>query len=319
MRRALKVFLIVLGLGLTMPHAQIQAEDERREEEERKLRLAEAQKKKKPPETPAQAVQSLVEAERKFYRTGQQQGTRAAFLAFLADSGIIFRPGPVNGRRTWTEREENGFDLVWEPMVAVVSRSADFGYDTGPAKWRANKKEKEFSGYGHFVSIWRRESDGSWKVYLDCGIEHAKPVGKSEALRTIVPVEQTGGEQDSVARQRAFGEAQRNFVSLAKLDFTRALREFGGDEVRLYRDGSLPTVGKEAGAKLLGPEQAGMTLEVIAGNMSSSSDLAYYYGKFFDTRSETATAGHFLQIWQTDAAGVWKLVLDWQQKLPEKK
>src|SRR4051794_22768490 len=77
-------------------------------------------------EMPAQAVGSLVEAERKFARTGQDQGTRAAFLAFLADSAIIFRPGPINGWRNWNERQENGLDLVWEPTFATVSRSANF-------------------------------------------------------------------------------------------------------------------------------------------------------------------------------------------------
>ena len=317
MRRALTVSLFVLGLSFSLPRHSFRAEDERREEEERKLRLAGAQKKKKPPETAAQAVRSLVEAERNFYRTGQEQGTRAAFLAFLADSGIIFRPGPVNGRRTWNEREENGLDLVWEPTFAAVSRSADFGYDTGPAKWRANKKEKEFTGYGHFVSIWRKEPDGAWKVYLDCGIEHAKPTGKSETLRTMVPGEPKAGEPEGIVRQRAFGDAQRGFLTLAKLDFTKAFRESGGDEVRLYRDGSLPTVGKDAGAKLLGPEQAGVALEVIAGNMSSSSDLAYYYGKYSDTRSQGAPTGHFLQVWQTNPAGAWQLVLDWQKALPK--
>lgn len=317
MRRALHVFLIVLGLGLSVPRALVHAEDERPEEEERKLRLAEAQKKKKPAETPAQAVRSLVEAERKFAHTGQEQGTRAAFLAFLADSAIIFRPGPINGWRSWNERQESGVDLVWEPTFAAVSRSADFGYDTGPAKWRANKKEKEFSGYGHFVSIWRKEPDGSWKVQLDCGIEYPKPSGNPETLKTIVPAEKTSREPDAAARQRAFGEAQRGFVTLAKLDFTKAFQEFGADEVRLYRDGSLPAVGKDAGAKLLGPEQAGVGLEIMAGNMSSSSDLAYYYGKYSDTRGPVATTGHFLQIWQTNTTGAWKLVVDWQKALPQ--
>ncbi|HEX4631619.1 MAG TPA: nuclear transport factor 2 family protein [Chthoniobacterales bacterium] len=319
MWRALNVVLFVAALSLTLPRVQVRAEDGRREEEERKLRLAEAQKTKKAPETPAQAVRSLVEAERNFYRTGQEQGTRAAFLAFLAESGIVFGLGPVNGRRTWNEREETGFDLVWEPTFAAVSRSADFGYDTGPAKWRANKNEKEFSGYGHFVSIWRKEPDGAWKVHLDCGIENPKPSGKSETLRTIVPGEPTGAEPDAAARQRAFGEAQRGFVTVAKLDFTKAFREFGGDEVRLYRDGSLPTVGKDAGAKLLGTEQAGVTLEVLAGSMSSSSDLAYYYGKYSDTRKEDGATGHFLQIWQTNGTGGWKLMLDWQKALPTPK
>src|SRR5437762_7287427 len=46
-------------------------------------------------ETPAAAVRAMVEAERKFYQTGQEKGTRAAFLEFLADDAIIFRPGPV--------------------------------------------------------------------------------------------------------------------------------------------------------------------------------------------------------------------------------
>jgi ketosteroid isomerase-like protein len=316
MRRTLSIFLIVLGLGLILPRVHVHAEDERREEEERKLRQAQ-QEKEKPPETAEQAVRSLVEAERDFYRTGQEQGTRAAFLAFLADSGIVFRPGPVNGRSSWNERKENGLDLVWEPTFAAVSRSADFGYDTGPAKWRANKQEKEFSGYGHFVSIWRKEPDGTWKVQLDCGIEHAKPTGKPEVLRTMVPEDPKPGEPEEVARQRAFGDAQRGFVTLAKLDFTKALKEFGSDDVRLYRDGSLPTLGKDAGAKLLGPEQAGIALEVIAGNMSSSSDLAYYYGRYSDTRSQGAATGHFLQVWQTNSTGGWKLMLDWQKALPK--
>jgi ketosteroid isomerase-like protein len=317
MRQTLNVFLLGVGIGLTLPCGRVHGEDGRREEEERNLRLAETQKEKKPPETPAQAVRSLVEAERNFYRKGQEQGTRAAFLAFLADSGIIFRPGPVNGRRTWNEREETGFDLVWEPTFAAVSRSADFGYDTGPAKWRANKKEKEFSGYGHFVSIWRKEPDGAWKVHLDCGIEHAKPTEKSETLRMIVPPEKTTTVPDAAARQRAFGEAQRTFLALAKLDFTKAFRDFGGDDVRLYRDGSFPTLGKDAGANLLGTEQAGIMLEVTAGSMSSSSDLAYYYGQYSDTRTQGAATGHFLQIWQADGTAGWKLVLDWQKALPK--
>lgn len=141
---------------------------------------------------PLEAARAMVDAERKFYQTGQEQGTRAAFLAFLADDGIVFRPGPLNGKEVWGKRPETGFDLVWEPTFAAMSRSADFGYDTGPAKWRANKKEEKFSGHGQFVSIWKKQTDGSWKVALDLGVENAEPTGKPETLRTIVPGEPKG-------------------------------------------------------------------------------------------------------------------------------
>ncbi len=112
------------------------------------------------PEAWTEAARAMVESERKFYQTGQEKGTRAAFLAFLADDGIVFRPGPVNGKEAWGKRPETGFDLIWEPTFAAIARSADFGYTTGPAKWRANKKEEKFLGYGQFVSIWKKQKDG---------------------------------------------------------------------------------------------------------------------------------------------------------------
>jgi len=267
-------------------------------------------------ETPAEAGRAMVEAEKKFYQTGQEQGTRAAFLTFLADDGIVFRPGPVNGKEAWGKRAETGLDLVWEPTFAVMARSADFGYDTGPAKWRANRKEEKFTGHGHFISIWKKQKNGSWKVALDCGIENPEPAGKPETLRIIAPEKEEAGKTDVAARQRALQDAQNGFADLAKLDFTKAFREFAGGEVRLYRNGSFPALGKDAGAKLLGPEQAGVAMEVMKGDISNSADLAYHYGKYSDTRTQPAKTGHFFQIWQTDSAGSWKLVLDWQQALP---
>src|SRR5437762_8581712 len=102
----------------------------------------------------AEAGRAMVESERKFYQTGQEKGTRAAFLAFLADDAVVFRPGPVNGKESWEKRTETGLDLTWEPTFAAIARSADFGYTTGPAKWRASKKAENFPGNGQFVSVW---------------------------------------------------------------------------------------------------------------------------------------------------------------------
>src|SRR4051812_39662811 len=137
-------------------------------------------------EAPAEALRAMVDAERKFYTTGQEKGTRAAFLEFLAEDGIVFRPGPVNGREAWNERAETGLDLVWEPTFAAISRSADFGYDSGPAKWREKKGQGNFTGFGHFISIWKKQKDGSWKVALDCGIENTKSDAKP-SLRLVTP------------------------------------------------------------------------------------------------------------------------------------
>src|SRR3954468_5801070 len=60
-------------------------------------------------ETLDEALRAMTTAERKLYQTGQEKGPRAAFLEFLAEHAIVFRPGPVNGRDTWNKRAETGF------------------------------------------------------------------------------------------------------------------------------------------------------------------------------------------------------------------
>lgn len=268
--------------------------------------------------SPAEAVRAMVESERKFYQTGQEKGTRAAFLEFLADDGIVFRPGPVNGKEVWGKRTETGLDLVWEPTLAVIARSGDFGYDTGPAKWRANKKEKEFSGYGHFISIWKKQKDGSWRVALDCGIENPKPTGHPDPLK-VDPGTHSRTATDVETGRKNLREAQEKLHDAAKNDATSSMLALASDQIRVYRDNHVPTEGKEAGGNLLSDGQSKTSFEVMGGDMSSSADLAYAYGKYSNVRDKATEQGHYLHIWQTDPAGVWKLVLDWQQPLPKEK
>jgi ketosteroid isomerase-like protein len=269
--------------------------------------------------SPAEAARAMVESERKFYQTGQEKGTRAAFLAFLADDAIVFRPGPVNGKEAWGKRPETGLDLVWEPTFAAIARSADFGYTTGPAKWRASKEAENFPGHGQFVSIWKKQKDGSLKVALDCGIENPQPTEKSEPLRMLVPEE---GEQAKAATPRRkalpLQEAHQEFVNAAKTNSADAILRAAAEEIRVYREGSFPAVGKNAAASLLGAKGVKISFEQLGGDMSHSADLAYNYGKYNLSRDGSTESGHFVQIWQTDAAGFWKLVVDWQQPLPPK-
>ena len=270
--------------------------------------------------SPADAARIMVNSEKKFYRTAEESGTRAAFLAFLADDGIVFRPGPVNGKEVWTKRPETGLDLIWEPTFAAIARSADFGYTTGPAKWRANKNEEKFLGHGQFVSIWKKQKDGMWKVALDCGIENPEPTGTPEPLRVFIPDD---GQQvktvDASHKALPLPDAHQKFVDAAKANSADATLGVAAEEIRVYREGSFPAIGKSAATALLSAKAGKMSFEQLGGDMSHSVDLAYSYGKYTLKRSEGAEAGHFFQIWQTDAAGVWKLVVDWQQPLPKEK
>jgi ketosteroid isomerase-like protein len=266
----------------------------------------------------ADAARAMVDSEIKFYRTGQEKGTRAAFLAFLADDAIVFRPGPVNGKEVWSKRPETGLDLIWEPAFAAIARSADVGYTTGPAKWRANKKDEKFLGYGQFVSIWKKQKDGSWKVALDCGIENPEPAGKPEPLKIVVPEEGQNKTPDA-HKNAPLPETHEKFRVAAKINSADAVLQVAADDLRVYREGSFPAIGKSAATALLGARSGQISFEQMGGDMSRSADLAYSYGKYSLSRDGSTESGHFFQIWQTDATGMWKLVVDWQQALPKDK
>ncbi len=60
--------------------------------------------------------------------------------------------------------------LRWAPDSAVVAASGDIGYTFG--RWQSVVRTAtgdSVTGRGNYVSIWRRQPDGTWKVVLDIG------------------------------------------------------------------------------------------------------------------------------------------------------
>ena len=265
---------------------------------------------------PGDAVRAMVEAEKKFYQTGQEQGTRAAFLAFLADDAVVFKPGPANGKKAWTERTETGLDLIWQPIFASMARSADFGFTIGPAEWKAKKQDEKPLGYGQFVSVWKKQADGSWKVALDVGTENPHPTNPPEPLRILFTDDGLNAPVDLAPARQGLREAQQKFAEAAKLDSTTALLSVATDDIRAYREGVFPSFGKDATGLMLSVKRGKMSLEQMGGDMSRSGDIAYSYGKYSITRIETSEQGYYVQIWQTNAKGAWKVVIDLQKNLP---
>lgn len=270
-------------------------------------------------ERPADAVRAIVAAEIHFAEHARDHGMRAAFLEYLADDGVIFDPGPVKGKESWEKRAESDALLVWQPTFAAISRGADVGYSIGPWAWSKTKGQEKPDAYGQFVSIWKKQRDGRWKVALDYGIDHPQliaEVGPAEMLSADDGLNETVDIENA---RKGAQRAQKAFIHAANEDAAAAIAAQADPTVRVYRDGIFPAVGRDAAAVMLNGRSGKLVMQPLDGGLGRTGDLGYDYGRYSLARAAVKERGHYLQIWRTNSAGVWKLVLDLERKLPPEK
>lgn len=121
-----------------------------------------------------EAKQELLSADRAFSALSVKKGMRAAFGAYMADDVVIYRGGaaPIEGRIVALPLYPDNPEIVlqWEPWFADVAASGDIGYTLGSYTMSApDSTGVKQESTGNYVSIWKRQADGSWKFVFDTG------------------------------------------------------------------------------------------------------------------------------------------------------
>jgi ketosteroid isomerase-like protein len=286
------------------------------------------QEAQKPAAAPgATAIQSMVDTERAFARMSEEQGTRPAFMAFIADDGILFRPSAVQGKQWLKDHSVPASDkrplLTWYPAIAGMSRMTDLGYTTGPWEYKADVNDATPVAWGTFLTVWKREPDRSWKFAIDLGISHPKPEQSATAWqlphdyheRRMVSTRDVKLDTDKLlARDREFSAASATRGARA------AFADYAAPDVRVYRDGSLPFVGREAATAALPAPATVWTWEPTAAQVSHSNDLGYTYGSYKMLDKGPALkfveSGNYFRIWKSDDNG-WQILFDVTNVVPQ--
>ena len=260
------------------------------------------------------ALASMVAAERAFAQHSVRAGTQSAFLSFMAEDGVLYRPRAVKAL-TWLRARPMPADLalVWEPVFADISRAGDLGYTTGPWIGSSRSRADVDPTFGEYVTIWRRQHDGGWKAELDAGIAHSPdPVGPT-------PVRAPG----RAGWQRAGNQTKAALASLMAADSALAAdasvkgahAAFGtraAPHMQLLRNGRFPLEADSAIAFLRAVP--GYTWKPVAGAVSSSGDLGYTFGPYVVLTAlggkEASESGDYVRIWRRESDGRWRVVLD---------
>jgi ketosteroid isomerase-like protein len=205
--------------------------------------------------------------------------------------------------------------LTWYPSFATLAQAGDLGCTTGPWTFQPGGSDNDPIAHGYFVSLWRVQPDGSWKVELDCGITCPPPPVPIEPLRPEAISEQRLAETVSfdpdqvclslLSVERALTDEMAHDEAAAAYDRNSA------DEAQIYRADVEPYRGRAMIRDDFKSLPGVIVWQPIDVRASRSGDLGYVYGlaQFRPDGRSDPIESCYLRVWKQIDGG-WHVLVD---------
>jgi ketosteroid isomerase-like protein len=261
----------------------------------------------------ANPADAALAADGAFAAMSVDRGQRAAFEEFLTGDAIIFRPGAVVARDWFASHEQGGGRLEWTPSAGASDCSGDWAVTTGP--WTYSSPEGDASASGHYLSIWRREPDGHWRVVLDDGVDHDPGSDPSPPIEPVLArfwpasTRKSCRIEGGAARLR---EAEQDLnEAVASEGLARALAGAAAPGALAYRDDTMPgPVAASAAADELYGRGSQARSQFVS--VEPASDFGFSYG-VFEARpaspSQPAAHASYVRVWCREGRK-WRVAID---------
>jgi hypothetical protein len=264
-------------------------------------------------------LQKLVETEIAFAAAAEVKGTKAAFLEFLADDGLIFRPEARNGKDFWETQSPSISLLSWSPAWADVSSDGSLGYTTGGWALYPKGRSEAPTVFGEYVTIWKKQENGVYRAVLDIGISHPKPeenVSKSSLASSRTAAAWKSPDDAGAGETKIQSKVTINHLTdiFSKRYLSDSLFRYLATDAIVLREGHMPFVGKTKAFLELEKYERNFPLEGYLnfdGKISEKyGNMMYAYGVYKLTYDDkTVSRWNFLQIWKY-RENRWQIVLD---------
>lgn len=261
------------------------------------------------------ALDEMVQTERRFAARALVAGWKQAFLEYFADDAVgfdgdqaaaakeLFRklPDPPKDRK-----------LIWEPRYGDIALSGDLGYLTGPVRRIAPGQNNGQPLHSLYASVWKRQTDGSFKVVMDMGVPTPGPVTFTEGFTRAPRTDVYAGKAAPDAARRSLKDTDAALTNAARSGQADAYRSHMADTIRFHRADRLPVVGERAALDWLRVEPPYASGESRFAETSASGDLGYTYGTYA-LKGNAEARGFYVRVWTRGRDGVWRVALDvWQ-------
>ena len=259
-----------------------------------------------------EALAQMVETERAFAARALVVGWKQAFLEFFAFDAIGFDKGSVGLARDHISKVPDpppDLQLIWEPRFGDIAASGDLGYLTGPVRNVLPSRDKGRPRHSNYVSVWKRQRDGTFKVVVDVGINTPAPVPFAPGFTRAPQANRFTGDYDETTPP--LGTADGVLNAELRRDQARGYRPVLAASARLHRQDTMPIVGDKRILQWLASQPAFLSADSRYSEAARSGDLGYTWGTYANKGARgAATSGFYVRVWTRERNGQWKLALD---------
>ncbi len=251
------------------------------------------------------AAAPVIAAERAFAARHQLVSVKRSFIEYAADDAVVIWGGEVENAKIslagWPDVEDAG-KIIWWPAFAGIAGSGDIGFTTGPSSFEGGKR------YGYYLTVWKKQADGSWKWTIDLGTRQGvKPAGGPADPVILLPVSAAAGMEPGKA-WRELLEIDRKLGQHTGRD-SGAVAGWLAPEARLIGFEPATAVGLDAARASIGRRPQSIVMKPEGGGVSLAGDLGWTYGFADWSEAGAGRRGAYLRIWQRRPSG-WLIVVE---------
>lgn len=234
--------------------------------------------------------------ELEFSKACKEIGIHQATTNFISEEGILFKPGPVNGKKYQLQNNPEPIIIDTYPESAEASLAGDLGFITGYWNQR-NKPGSAPASFGMFSTVWRKQNNGDWKVacaYATGGInprdfQDYKIGHKWEEIEC-----QGGNDRETILNVD-------HQLNQALTYHTSSIEIFYEKKHQILLNQQIPTDISQATIQ-------GHHWKSLSGTTSEMEDMAYTYGSFvndYDNKTH-----YYLRFWKRNIQNQWRVFMD---------
>jgi ketosteroid isomerase-like protein len=261
------------------------------------------------------ALNSMLNAELGFAQSSVMHGRNAAFVENFAEESVVFTSKWItNGKQFCRERKESPVVLKWEPEFMDISRSRDFGISTGPWEMQDYRPNTESLSTGYFLTVWKKQTGGVWKVILDAGSETPPPVVNHHRISFPSGADKPviNAPDNSTSKVSAeLLEREKQILGIWKNNpVPSTYASFLGADARIQMGGELPKIKRDSINTWLLKLNKSLSWTSVGSNVAASGDMGFTYGLFETHNVNSTSSGHYVRIWKKQSDGRWLITLE---------